>query len=62
MSTSTPLAKRILWGLVIGVVAAVATLGIGQWHPPTLALMQKISAAVAKARSGRARRSSKIPA
>ncbi len=46
MSTSTPLAKRILWGLVIGVVAAVATLGIGQLHPPTLALMQKLSAAV----------------
>jgi len=45
MSTSTPLAKRILWGLVIGVVAAVATLGIGQLHPPTLVLMQKISAA-----------------
>ncbi len=45
MSTSTPLAKRILWGLVIGVVAAVVTLGIGQLHPPTLALMQKISAA-----------------
>ncbi|CAM5228391.1 dicarboxylate/amino acid:cation symporter [Rhodanobacter lindaniclasticus] len=46
MSTSTPLAKRILWGLVIGVVAAVVTLGIGQLHPPTLALMQKISGAV----------------
>lgn len=46
MSTSTPLAKRILWGLVIGVVAAVVTLGIGQWHPPTLALMQTISTAV----------------
>ena len=46
MSTSTPLAKRILWGLVIGVVAAVITLGIGQLHPATLALMQKISAAV----------------
>ncbi|HEY8587901.1 MAG TPA: dicarboxylate/amino acid:cation symporter [Rhodanobacter sp.] len=46
MSKSTPLAKRILWGLVIGVVAAVVTLGIGQWHPPTLALMQTISTAV----------------
>ncbi len=46
MSTSTPLAKRILWGLVIGVVAAVVTLGIGQLHPATLTLMQKISAAV----------------
>ena len=46
MSTSTPLATRILWGLVIGVVAAVITLGIGQLHPPTLAFMRKISGAV----------------
>ncbi|RAN81382.1 sodium:dicarboxylate symporter [Bacillus sp. SRB_336] len=46
MSTSTPLAKRILWGLVIGVVAAVITLGIGRLHPATLSVMQKISGAV----------------
>ncbi len=46
MSTSTPLAKRILWGLVIGIVAAVVTLGIGRLHPATLGVMQKISGAV----------------
>ena len=46
MSTPTPLATRILWGLVIGVVAAVITLGIGQLHPPTLAFMRKVSSAV----------------
>ena len=46
MSTSTPLATRILWGLVIGVVAAVATLGIGQFHPATLQAMQAVSTAV----------------
>lgn len=46
MSKSTPLAKRILWGLVIGVVAAVITLGIGQFHPPTLHFMQEVSTAV----------------
>jgi DAACS family dicarboxylate/amino acid:cation (Na+ or H+) symporter len=46
MSTTNSLAKRILWGLVIGVVAAVATLGIGYLHPATLGVMQKISTAV----------------
>ena len=46
MSTSKPLATRILWGLVIGVVAAVITLGIGEWHPATLTTMQAISTAV----------------
>lgn len=46
MSTSTPLAKRILWGLVIGIVAAVATLGIGQMHHATLEVMRKVSTAV----------------
>ncbi|MBN8714347.1 MAG: dicarboxylate/amino acid:cation symporter [Xanthomonadales bacterium] len=46
MSTPNSLAKRILWGLVIGVVAAVVTLGIGYFHPPTLGLMRKISTAV----------------
>ncbi len=46
MSKSTPLATRILWGLVIGVVAAVITLGIGYFHPPILAFMQKVSSAV----------------
>lgn len=46
MSKSTPLATRILWGLVIGIVAAVVTLGIGQVHPPTLAFMRRVSSAV----------------
>ncbi|MCK9537796.1 dicarboxylate/amino acid:cation symporter [Dokdonella sp.] len=46
MSKSTPLATRILWGLVIGVVAAVATLGVGHFHPPTLEFMQDVSSAV----------------
>ena len=40
------LATRILWGLVIGIVAALATLGIGQWHAPALAFMQRVSSAV----------------
>ena len=46
MSKSIPLATRILWGLVIGIVAAVITLGIGQLHPPTLTFMRKVSSAV----------------
>lgn len=46
MSKRTPLATRILWGLVIGVVAALITLGIGQFHPPALAFMRKVSSAV----------------
>lgn len=39
MSTPTRLATSILWGLLIGVVAAVVTLGIGQFHPGTLKTM-----------------------
>lgn len=46
MGNSTSLATRILWGLAIGVVAAVVTLGIGQIFPPALALMRNISVAV----------------
>lgn len=46
MSTSNRLAKRILWGLVIGVVAAVITLGAGWLHPATLDVMQRVSSAV----------------
>ncbi len=46
MSATNSLAKRILWGLVIGVVAAVLTLSIGYLHPATLELMRKISTAV----------------
>ncbi len=43
--TKTPmsLASRILVGLVVGIIAAVITLGIGQLHPPTLDFMQKVS-------------------
>ena len=46
MSTSNRLAKRILWGLVIGVVAAVVTLGAGWLHPATMDVMQRVSTAV----------------
>jgi len=46
MNDSTPLATRILWGLIIGILAALLTLGIGQLHPPTLAFMREISSAV----------------
>jgi DAACS family dicarboxylate/amino acid:cation (Na+ or H+) symporter len=40
------LATRILWGLVIGIVAALLTLLVGHWYPPALAFMQKVSGAV----------------
>lgn len=46
MSTPTRLATRILWGLLIGVIAAVVTLGIGRFHPATLKAMQTVSTAV----------------
>jgi DAACS family dicarboxylate/amino acid:cation (Na+ or H+) symporter len=46
MTKSTPLATRILWGLVIGIVAAVITLAIGQFSPAALKVMQDISTAV----------------
>ncbi|MEO6800543.1 MAG: dicarboxylate/amino acid:cation symporter [Rhodanobacter sp.] len=45
MSKSTPLATRILWGLAIGVVAALITLGIGEIFPPVLDVMRKVSVA-----------------
>jgi len=45
-SHPVPLATRILWGLVIGVVAALATLGIGYFYPPFLAFMQRVSSAL----------------
>ena len=41
-----PLATRILWGLAIGVVAAVITLGIGEIFPPVLDAMRQVSIAV----------------
>lgn len=46
MTKSTPLATRILWGLVIGIVAAVITLAIGQFWPAALKVMQDLSTAV----------------
>jgi Na+/H+-dicarboxylate symporter len=46
MTKSTPLATRILWGLVIGIVAAVITLAIGQFSPAALKVMQDVSTAV----------------
>ncbi len=46
MDKGKPLATRILRGLVIGIVAAVATLGIGLVHPPTLQVMRQVSTAV----------------
>ncbi|MFC3653711.1 dicarboxylate/amino acid:cation symporter [Dyella humi] len=47
MSTvSKSLATRILWGLIIGVVAAIVTLGVGEFHPGTLSAAQRVSSAV----------------
>ena len=46
MIDSTTLATRILIGLVVGIIAAIVTLGIGHFHPPTLIFMQAVSAAV----------------
>ncbi|WP_017462487.1 dicarboxylate/amino acid:cation symporter [Dyella ginsengisoli] len=43
MSASRTLANRILWGLAIGIAAAVATLVVGHWFPAALAFMQGIS-------------------
>jgi Na+/H+-dicarboxylate symporter len=45
-SVSASLATRILWGLVIGVVAAIITLGLGQFYPGLLKIMQSVSTAV----------------
>lgn len=40
------LATRILWGLVIGIIAALLTLAVGHWYPPALHFMQSVSTAV----------------
>lgn len=40
------LANRILVGMALGVVAAIATLGVGHIHPPTLDFMRRVSTAV----------------
>ena len=46
MNSSNRLAKRILWGLVIGVVTAILTLGVGWLYPPILGVMRRVSTAV----------------
>lgn len=45
-SPSSPLAGRILWGLLIGVVAGVATLGLGRVWPDFLAGAKTVSTQV----------------
>lgn len=42
-STDNTLANRILVGLTIGVVAGIATLGLGRLHPASLTFMQQVS-------------------
>lgn len=42
-ATDRPLANRILWGLLFGVVAGLATLAVGQASPASLAFMRKVS-------------------
>lgn len=44
--TNRPLANRILFGLAIGVVAALATLAVGHFVPAVLTGAQKVSTAV----------------
>ena len=46
MLESVTLARRILWGLVIGVIAAVVTLAIGHFQPSVLTVMRRVSTAV----------------
>lgn len=41
--TNRPLANRILYGLLFGVVAGLATLGLGQYSPASLEFMRKVS-------------------
>jgi len=45
-ATDRPLANRILWGLLFGVVAGLATLALGQVSPASLAFMRKVSTEV----------------
>jgi len=42
-ATDRPLANRILWGLLFGVVAGLATLALGHASPASLAFMRKVS-------------------
>ena len=46
MNTPMPLATRILWGLAVGVAAAIVTLLVGHWFPSVLTTMQDVSTAV----------------
>lgn len=46
MSKPLSLANRILIGMAIGIVAALLTLGIGHFHPPSLDIMRQVSTAV----------------
>jgi DAACS family dicarboxylate/amino acid:cation (Na+ or H+) symporter len=41
-----PLATRILWGLAVGVAAAIITLLLGHWFPSLLSTMRDVSTAV----------------
>src|SRR5262245_31755171 len=41
--TNRPLANRILIGLVIGVLAGIATLIVGHWAPQVVVTMRKVS-------------------
>jgi DAACS family dicarboxylate/amino acid:cation (Na+ or H+) symporter len=45
-AVSKSLATRILWGLIIGVVAGVITLGAGEFSPHVLVAAQTVSASV----------------
>jgi DAACS family dicarboxylate/amino acid:cation (Na+ or H+) symporter len=45
-SSNTALGNRILLGLAIGTAAGVATLGVGKFHPASLALMQQVATTV----------------
>lgn len=41
--TNRPLANRILYGLLFGVVAGLVTLGVGHYSPASLAFMRKVA-------------------
>ena len=41
--TNRPLANRILYGLLFGVVAGLVTLGVGHFSPPSLVFMRKVA-------------------
>ncbi len=44
--TNRPLASRILYGLLFGVVAGLITLGVGHYSPPSLVFMKKVATSV----------------